>query len=334
VGAMTVWQVAAGSQGREYSDRFLRYGIAFVGPDSTLSTVNDFVLLGDKIILKRGMTQIVAVGHVVERDGKFKGDGDKEWLRDFDGWDLPGWCYVDWHKPSEPIQTTGLTRATIQRVNQPSLLALADHVLESISRKISYDPEPQDTKEVNDDTLISQLVQLGLRPGAAEELTQALRRIRLLARFYLGREDWGLTNEHDARTFLVVPLLIALGWAEQRMKIELQVPGGGRVDVGCFSKPFSGRDDQCVVLIETKGLTAGLDYATNQAHQYAKSFPSCKVVISTNGYCYKAFGREGDTFSMRPNAYLNLIRPRDRYPLDPDHAGGAVEVLKLLLPSS
>lgn len=163
-------------------------------------------------------------------------------------------------------------------------------------------------------------------------MTQALRRIRLLARFYLGRE-WDLTNEHDARTFLVVPLLIALGWAEQRMKIELPVPGGGRIDIGCFSKPFSGNDDQCIALIETKGLTQGLDYATNQAHGYANNFPSCKVVLATNGYCYKAFERVSDTFSSRPNAYLNINRPRNRYPLDPEHAGGAIDVLKLLLPT-
>ena len=81
--------------------------------------MDDYVQLGDKIILKRGLLQIVAVGRVVARDGKFKGDGDKEWLRDFDGWDLRAWCYVDWCKPSKPLQTKGLTRATIQGVNQP-----------------------------------------------------------------------------------------------------------------------------------------------------------------------------------------------------------------------
>lgn len=329
---MGVWQVAAGSIGRDYTDRFLRHGMAFVGGDTPCSAMDEQVQLGDKIILKRGMSQIVAVGRVVERNGKFKGNGDKEWLRDFDGWDLSAWCYVDWCKPSEPIQTNGLVRATIQGVNQPHLLQLAEEVLNSNPPEKTYEAEPPETKEVEDETLISELVQLGLRPGAAEELTQALRRIRLLARFYLDR-DWGLTNEHDARTFLVVPLLIALGWAEQRMKIELPVPGGGRVDIGCFSKPFSGNDDQCVALIETKGLTQGLDYATNQAHGYASNFPSCKVVLATNGYCYKAFERAGDTFSPRPNAYLNINRPRDRYPLDPEHAGGAIEVLKLLLPT-
>jgi hypothetical protein len=207
---MGVWQVAAGSVGRDYTDRFLRHGMAFVGGDAQCVTMDQHVQLDDKIVLKRGLSQIVAVGRVVARDGKFKGDGDKEWLSDFDGRELPAWCYVDWCQPSTPIQTNGLTRATIQGVNQPHLLTLAIDVLNSNPPKTTYEAEPPDTKEVEDETLISELVQLGLRPGAAEELTQALRRIRHLARFYLGR-DWSLTNEHDARTFLVVPLLIASG---------------------------------------------------------------------------------------------------------------------------
>jgi hypothetical protein len=330
--AMAVWQVAAGSAGRDYTSRFLRHGMAFVGGDTQCSTMEQ-VQLGDTMILKRGLSQIVAVGRVVARDAKFHGKGDKEWLYDFDGWDLPAWCYVDWHKPNEPVQTTGLTRNTIQGVNQHHLLSIAEEMLNSNPPTTTYEPEPAETKEVKDETLVSELVQLGLRPSAAEELMQALRRIRLLARFYLAR-DWDLTNEHDARTFLVVPLLLALGWAEQRMKVELPVPGLGRIDIGCFAKPFTGRadDDQCVALIETKGLGQGLDYATNQAHAYAKSFPSCKVVLATNGYCYKAFERVGDTFTNKPTAYLNINLPRNRYPLDPEHVGGAIEVLKLLLP--
>jgi hypothetical protein len=323
---MGVWQVAAGSVGRDYTSRFLRHGMAFVGGDTQCSYMDQYVQLGDTMILKRGLSQIVAVGRVDMRDGKFHGNGDKEWLHDFDGWDLPAWCYVDWHKLNEPISTTGLTRNTIQGVNQPHLLAAAEEVLNSTPPTTTYGLEPPDTEEVKDETLISELVQLGLRPGAAEELTQALRRIRLLARFYLNR-DWSLTNEHDIRTFLVVPLLIALGWAEQRMKVELSVPGGGRIDIGCFKKPFSGReDDQCVALIETKGLTQGLDYATSQAHAYADSFPSCKVILVTNGYCYKAFEREGDTFATEPKAYLNINHSRNRYPLDPEYVGGAIDV--------
>jgi hypothetical protein len=329
---MPYWQIAAGSLGRDYSDRFLRHGLAFVGGESQCKAMDE-VRPGDIVILKRGMTQILAVGQVVDRDGRCHSRGDKEWLRDFDGWDLEAWCNVDWHIPDQPIITTGLTRTTIQRVNQPHLTKIADQAIATIQKRTQYESEPVPTTEIGLDDLIGHLIDFGLRPGAAEELIHALRRIRLLAQFYLNR-DWSLTNEHDARTFLVIPLLIALGWAEQRMKVELAVPGVGRADIGCFRQPVSGRDDNCIVLIETKALDQGLDYALEQAHQYAKSFPTCEVVLVTNGYCYKAFRRESDkvSFAIQPTAYLNLIKPRDRYPLDPEQVGGAIEVLKLLLP--
>jgi hypothetical protein len=57
-------------------------------------------------------------------------------------------------------------------------------------------------------------------------------------------------------------------------------------------------------------------------------------MLVTNGYCYKAFRREQNdgSFSMKPTAYLNIMNPRDGYPLDPEHVGGAIEVLSLLIP--
>lgn len=99
--------------------------MAFVGgPDQCQAMAG--VEPGDRVILKRGMGEIVAVGEVVARDGAFRGDaaeaegrgdGSKSWLRDFDGWDLRAWCYVDWRvPPGGPVKTEGLTRATIQQV--------------------------------------------------------------------------------------------------------------------------------------------------------------------------------------------------------------------------
>src|SRR5208282_3719133 len=79
MGSMSYWQIAAGSLGRDYADRFLRHGLAFVGGEVPCQTMDE-VKPGDIVILKRGMTQIVAVGQVVERDGRSRSRGDKEWL--------------------------------------------------------------------------------------------------------------------------------------------------------------------------------------------------------------------------------------------------------------
>ena len=57
--------------------------------------------------------------------------------------------------------------------------------------------------------------------------------------------------------------------------------------------------------------------------------------VVTNGWCYKAFVRDAGrpTFRATPSAYMNILQPRDRYPLDPQHVAGALEVLQQLLPS-
>jgi hypothetical protein len=174
-----------------------------------------------------------------------------------------------------------------------------------------------------------------LRVSAAHELTEAIRRIRLLADYYYRSGRWDDIREHETRTFLVVPLLLALGWAEQQLKIELPVKGVGRADIVCFTGPFlQCRDEDVAVIIETKGFASGLDFARSQAEGYAKQFTNCRVILITNGYCYKLYRRaKNDSFSTDPSAYLNLLKMKDRYPLDPEKVAGATEVFKWLMPS-
>ena len=330
---MKYWQIASGSLGRYYADDFIRFGMAFVGGPQHVSTMAQ-VQAGDRILLKRGTSKVVAVGTVVERDGKHRGDNDKGWLQDFDGWNLQAYCFVNWHEPDEPRSTTGLTRHTIQNVAKRHLIALAEEIISSVPVQKNIDPEPRETRSVTDQEIVQFLIAQGLRPGTAEDLTATFNRIRLLARYYYQycRED---VREHETRTFLVVPLLLALGWAEQQIKIELPVKGRGRADVACFSKPFASSKADPVLIVETKGFSQGLDYAQAQAERYARQFPNCRLLVVSNGYCYKTWTRQDDgSWAKRPTAYLNLLRPQDSYPLDPDNVMGCLEVLRVLLPFS
>lgn len=328
------WRVASGAFGRDYAKDFIRYGMAFVGGDAkvaAMATVN----VNDRILMKRGISEVVAVGKVVERDGEHRGQDDKEWLRDFDGWDLRAYCFVEWHVPEEPIKTKGLGRGTIQRVRKQHLRDLAEEVLTTVPACRTAAPEPGPTRPVEDLEILGFLIRQGLRPGAAEDLTTTFNRVRLLARYYYDQHNWPDVREHETRTFLVIPLLLALGWAEQQIKIELPLTGRKRADVACFPRPFAkGLDDKCVLIVETKGFSQGLDYAQDQAKEYAEHFPNCRVVAVTNGYCYKAFTREANgMFPVVPSAYLNLLKPRDKYPVNPD-VEGCMEALRLLLPGT
>ncbi len=309
--------------------------MAFVGGSEPIATMEN-VEQGDIIVLKMGTQKILAAGKVIQRDGKHRGDADKEWLRDFDGWDLQAYCYVDWKKPSKPVAVKGLTRWTIQRLHQQKHKNVAENILNKGS-DVQVVSEPKETRQIEDKEILKFLIKEGLRPSSADDLTNTVSRIRLLADYYYDFPDWEDIREHETRTFLVVPLLLALGWAEQQIKIELPC-SVGKIDIACFSKSYSyeRKKDECVAIIETKGFSSGLDYVQKQAKAYSKDFPNCKVVIVTNGYCYKIYLRENGTgqFQTNPSAYINLLKPKDRYPIDPENVGGALDAIKWLLPNN
>lgn len=344
------YQVAAGTWGRDYSDLFLKFGMAFVGWGKGWERVKD-VRPFDRIILKQGLKKIKAVGEVVSRGGKCCGanyedrknkDNSKDWLDDFDGWDLPHYCFVNWHEPdvNDGVAKGNLTRSTFEGVNQDVLKNQADEILEKYLVK-NADPEPDFTEKLSDDSILSFLISEGLRASSAEDFINNLRRIRLLASYYTSNCDWAKISEDETRTFLVVPLLVALGWSEQQIKLEYKCQDG-RIDVALFDVPYkkitsqpkspSSGDDKCVLIIEIKKFDQGLDYAYRAGKTYAQTFINCDAVVATNGWCYKLYRREKGSLSFQkdPSAYLNILNPTEKYPLDPER-WGAKEVFRYLV---
>lgn len=333
---MTIWQIAAGSHQREYSDEFLSPGMAFLGGPSRIKRLSQ-VRPGDLLVLKQGLKKVTAIGRVVERDGRHYGCGDKHWLRDFDGWDLQAYVYVEWRLPNEPLPDLGLSRGTISRIKGAGADMVVRAAFEKGERVEITTPEPGPTRPVDDAAILAALAARGISDEQAQRVKEAFARIRELARYY--REECHSTDvrEHEARTFLVVPLLLALGWSERQIKIELGA-GRGRIDLACFGRPYTrlGRktnDQDCELIIETKGLRQGLSLAPAQVRGYAEFYPSTRAIVVTNGYCYKVYVKQDGEFPALPSCYLNLLDPRDRYPLDPVHTAGCVEVLMELLPS-
>lgn len=341
----TYWVVAAGSgsAGRGYSKLFLRFGMAFFGSGADRY---DEIKVGDTIILIQGAKEIEAAGRVVSREGEHSGLGDKEWLNDVDGWELPAYCYVDWKKPEGgPISVTGFPARprTLFKTGAPEPQQVAEKILAaSCTPEETGCKEPEKTKQVEDQELLETLVREGFRTSSADELKNKINNIRYLARYYSENYDWNDNiPEHEARTFLVVPLLLALGWSEQQIKIELSNGKRKRIDIACFSKPYKKCEEpreNCVAIIETKSFASGLDYAQEQANSYSGDFPNCKALIATNGYCYKIYLKdEKGSFhinSYDPSAYINLLNPRDKYPLNPKKGNGALDAIRWLLPNS
>ncbi len=156
----------------------------------------------------------------------------------------------------------------------------------------------------------------------AEVIVNTIWRLRRVAKWYNSHSSD--VGEHEIRTFLIVPLLISMGWAEQKIKIEWN-----NIDVTLFDAPYSKQSNP-LLIIESKRLWAGLQYAPEQAISYAQSYPTCKQLIVSDGIRYKLFHRTGDEWSYA--AYMNLLAPKRSHPYEPD-VDGAVSFFLALIPN-
>ncbi len=334
---MNYWQVAAGDGRRNYSEVFLKYGVMLIGPGDpgeyfqneqyykNIYKPNDITVFaeqvkdGDIVVLKKPsgrLWEVLAVGTV---------RGDYVHLPVFDdveGWDLQHCRYVKWIKPKSEKRMTGLTRGTFKGINKQSTITTISSVLNS-GIPLSFTQIPEPPKKLNDEDLIDILINYGLRPKDAEDFTQTIHRIRRLVKWYYSNgKD---VKEHETRTFLIVPLLLALGWPEQKLKIEWN-----RIDIAFFEKPYSeeNKNNECVIILESKRLWEGLDYGASQASTYASRYPKCNRLIVSDGCCYKLFKRKGTTWHY--SAYLNILKPKPTHPYKPN-VGGAPDVFLSLM---
>lgn len=338
---MNYWQVAAGDSARDYTDAFLQFGVMLIGPGnpghyfdrkdyyrsrkwgSTIVTIAEKVTDGDIVILKRphkGQWQIRAVGRVVS---------DYSYLEQFDdvqGWDLQHCRKVEWICPAEnqKVFTSGLTRGTLSRVYKKEPIQKALEVLEEgEKRKVEDIPTP--AKAISDEDLVETLIGNGLRPADAETVIQTIWRVRRLARWYAryGRD----MSEHETRTFLIAPVLLALGWSEQKIKIEWK-----GMDIALFQDVYR-RGQSPLVILESKRMGEGLHFAERQAVKYARDYPECRRLVVSDGTLYQLYVRQGETWNMQTDfkAHMNLLNLKDRHPYWV-HIGGAPELFVNLMP--
>lgn len=331
-----VWQIGSGNDTRPYDDIFLKFGIAMVGPgesgDVRKPEAEEFfkkygwpdwgskllqVKKGSIIVLRKGIKKILAVGKVLEEYDY------SDLLADIHGWDLRHFVKVEWYTPVNPIifTDTPLVQATLARVNNPIVINRI-HKEEFIQVKAAKDlAELNLPKTVNIDEISQAFIHHGVRIQDADNVAKTIERIIKLAKWYDNKDPDAL--EHEIRTFLVIPLLISLGWSEQKMKIEYN-----HVDIAVFSKPYEKENElHPHMIVETKTFFNGLYYAADQIINYAKAFPECSLLVATNGYRYWIYEKVDGKFQA--SGYFNLFNMHEWYCLDEKIYGVVPSLLKL-----
>ena len=333
----TIWQVAAGDGSRDYAEVFLKFGVILVGPGSDgeffdhpeiyknqdHDSYRDFTIAlaeemskGDIVVLKRPYGkkwEIIAIGEVTSSYSH------EQVFCDVDGWELQHCRQVKWKTTDEEIIVTGLRRGTLCRVQKSTAIEKIN-VLWPQWAFIESSAIPKLPEKMSVDELIDSLIAHGMPIRNAEDIADTLWKIKRVAKWYMGHgQDVG---EHEIRTFLIIPLLLSLGWAEQKIKIEWN-----NIDISLFSNVYNPESEPKII-IESKRLWHGLRYAPEQAKGYAMKYPTVSKFVVTDGIRYKLYERANDSWIF--TGYINLLELFIKHPYENDVKGSKEFLLNML----
>ncbi len=353
-----VWQMAAGDWARDYSQMLIDHDLMIMGPgeygsldddlnsyeaaveegkinSSRLGMLKRFhrkAQTGDMVLLRRGY-RVVAIGMIHSMC--------YEWDERFDdvyGWDLQHTRRVLWQGELAPeldrIQQKkdlfGDRKQipTFTQVHDPRILEpVRGLLLNSTDRVPKPLPDPP-ADLLFDEDIGDELFGQGLSLQAVERLLAAISRQRRLLKWY--RQHGNASNrptEHEVVAFMVLPMLLSLGWSEQLLAVEWN-----RIDLAVFRRTPSLAEN-CVMVCEAKGMGHGLVKSLGQARNYVETLglEACKKVLLTEGGRFYLFERGPENnWCNTPTGYFNVEKMRRRYVVPPDT--DALETLMKLTP--
>jgi len=332
-----LWQIGAGDTERSYGEICIKFDVMLAGPGSlgefdetkyvslgdirhSLRRFCKEARKGDIVLLRLGTGSVLAVGEIA--------DDAPQWLdafEDVDGWDLQHVRRVRWFPSTAntfPKRTFGGQVRTFASVDVPIVRSWVTSLSvpsTALSRNLSALPSAGASLDLSE--LAKRLFIEGLPSEQVDKLTATFASLQRIASWYWNetKRPEGRPSEHETVAYLVVPLLLSLGWSQQTVAIEWN-----KVDLALFrSMPPENSTLACVV--EAKLLGRSVFSPLGQARDYAVTpgRGNCDRLIITDGIRYALYRRSGKDFSLK--AYLNIIDIRASYPVY--QCAGAVEAL-------
>lgn len=351
----TIWQHAAGDTKRNYVDLCLKWDVVLNGPSKEgawpdcekqlrhdkwterkitgLRRFCEEMSDGDIVVLRMGTNSVYGVGHIVD---------EYQWnpcFNDVDGWDIGHvwrvrwlWKYTDRNsgKPKTFDTYTLKLGDTTQKLDSEevkSWLKSLDITSNDYDRSLPDLPEENDCAEISIESISEELFDAGMASNSISSLLDEMGELTRIAKWY--DRSGEAPSEHETVSYLVVPLLRALGWTPQKMAIEWN-----NIDVALFSGV--PRDKKYLsVVVEAKKIHSASLSALSQAAYYAESYEKCQRIILTDGLRYGVFVKNhtgsDDENEFFLHAYMNLTDLRDKYPIY--DCLGAREVLLKMSPT-
>lgn len=332
-----IWQVSAGDSNRNYVDICIKYQVILngngnvgdlrieknivelnklrsegkfrLGRADDIYRFKDDIKDGDIVALKTGRKRIYAIGKVI---------GEYEYnnlFSDIDGWDMNhvrrvNWIWIcnkgkDGNYNPKIFENIVLNMGTTYRLPNVDVLDW----IKSLDLDLKQDNElgvlPEyNSKTVKIEEISEYLYSKGVSSVAIENLVSVIDDLQMIAKWY-----WNVdrVSEFETESYLIIPLMRALGWSPQKMAIEWN-----RIDIALFDK-LPREDDNLIAVLEAKRKGDSCLTAQSQAYSYAKDKSSCNRLIVSDGLRYGIFIKGEETKNYELHAYMNLVAFKDKY---------------------
>lgn len=186
-----------------------------------------------------------------------------------------------------------------------------------------------ETTNYSDENLGKELFRKGISNKNIDDILKALKEARRLFTWYDLRKDCGQRpSEHEVVSHMILPLFLGLGWSHQQIAVEWK-----NVDMAFF-KNTPTTEENCIMILEAKGLGYPLSNILDQPKKYVKNLGLRKVknIIVTDGANLFVYKKDQDQWDENPTAYLNIRHLKKEYPLPPNT--NAVDTLVGLQPTA
>jgi hypothetical protein len=307
-------------------------GYAEGSPNSILRQVHNFAFRpkpSDRVIMRLGH-EVIGVGQIPEGD-EYQYSYNKT-FRCVYGWDLSHCRRVVW---AERYALGNLADVFRKAKQKPSFTQAHErHIVEmvrSVDASLFDRPikqMPVDSDDYQEEELGVELFRAGISNKNIEDILKALQQADRLCTWYKSEHCGQRPTENEVVSHIILPLFLGLGWSHQQMAVEWQ-----RVDVAFFRR-IPTTEENCVMVLEAKGLGKGLGNVLQQPKKYVEQLGLAEVryILTTDGENLFVYGRSGEEWGTSPIGYVNVSSLQRRYVLP--KGTDLVRTLVVLQPSS
>jgi hypothetical protein len=184
------------------------------------------------------------------------------------------------------------------------------------------------TEEYTDEELGRELFRAGVSNRNVEDILAALRQAERLIGWYQDDSSGRKPREYEVVSHIVLPLFLGLGWSHQQIAVEWN-----GVDVSFFKRTPT-TEENCLMVLEAKGLGQGLGEVLAQPRGYVRSLrlQGVRYILTTDGDSFFVYERPGEDWNPEPVGYLRVTSLQKGYVLPRDT--DLVETLVSLQPNT